>query len=74
MLICKDKLYIDSHSIGPFKVYMALEDAENVTNIVKVVDLTRDAYVYLTSEAVIPFNGNLDDELREVANKYNHTI
>ena len=70
MLIEKGELYTDKHSVGPFHVYMALEDAESADDIVKVVDLTRDAYVYLTSETVIPFEGELDEELREVANKY----
>ncbi|WP_427110857.1 hypothetical protein [Lysinibacillus xylanilyticus] len=70
MLIEKGELYTDRHSVGPFKVYLALEDAESADDIVKVVDLTRDANVYLTSETVIPFESELDEKLREVANKY----
>lgn len=70
MLIEKGELYTDRHSVGPFRVYLALEDAESANGIVKVVDLTRDANVYLTSKTVISFEGRLDEELREVADKY----
>lgn len=73
MLICKGKLYIDSHSVGLFKVYLALEDAVSVSNLVKVVDLTQDANVYLSSKTVVLFEGKLDEELIEVAKKYNDT-
>ncbi|MGY3188731.1 hypothetical protein [Lysinibacillus sp. TE18511] len=70
MLIEKGELYTEKYSVGPFQVYLALEDAESIDDIVKIVDLTRDAYVYLTSGTVIPFGGELDEELREVADKY----
>lgn len=70
MLIGKGELYTEKHSVGPFRVYLAIEDAESANDIVKVVDLTQDAYIYLTSDTVIPFEGDLDEELREVANKY----
>lgn len=70
MLIEKGELYTEKHSVGLFRVYLALENAESTGDIVKVVDLTRDANVYLTSETVIPFEGRLDEELRAVANKY----
>lgn len=72
MLIEKGELYTDKHSVGPFRVYLALEDAESADDIVKVVDLTRDANVYLTSKTVISFEGELDEELRELANKYSY--
>lgn len=70
MFIEKGELYTDKHSVGPFKVYLALENAESHSNIVKVVDLTRDVDVYLTSKTVTPFEGELDEEMRVVANKY----
>lgn len=70
LLICKGDLYIDSHSVGPFKVYLAMEDAVSLSSLVKAVDLTRDANIYLSSETVIPFEGKLDEELIEVAEKY----
>jgi len=74
MLIEKGELYTDRNSVGSFKVYLALEDAESADDIVKVVDLTRDANVYLSSVTVIPFEGKLDEELIEVAEKYNYTV
>lgn|GEM_PF-4032752 len=74
MLIRKDNLYINRHSVGHFKVYLALEDAVSANKLVKVVDLTRDANVYLSSTTVLPFEGKLDEELIEFAKKYNYTI
>lgn len=73
LFIRKDELYINRHSVGPFKVYLALEDAVSADNLVKVVDLTRNAYVYLSSSTVLPFEGKLDEELIEIAVKYNYT-
>lgn len=70
MLICEGELYIERHSVGPFKVYLALEGAINTDDIVKVVDLTRDNNVYLTSNTVISFDGDLEEELMNVARKY----
>ncbi|ASN68118.1 hypothetical protein 8F11_83 [uncultured Caudovirales phage] len=70
MLIEKGELYTEKYSAGSFRVYLAIEDAESAGDIVKVVDLTRDANVYLTSDTVIPFEGELDVELRAVSNKY----
>lgn len=74
LLISEGELYTDSHSIGPFKVYLALEDAKYVDNIVKVIDLVSDSKVFLSSRTAIPFDGNLDSELLEVAKKYNYKI
>lgn len=70
MLIEKGELYTEKHSVGPFKVYLALEDAVNLNNLVKVVDLTRDAKVYLSSKTVISFEGKLDEDLINVTDKY----
>lgn len=72
MLICKGKLYMDSHSVGMFKVYLALENAASMNSLVKVIDLTRDANVHLSSKTVLPFEGKLDEELIEVAEKYKY--
>lgn len=74
LLICKDELYINRHSVGPFKVYLALEDAQSVNDIVKVIDLDSDTAVFLTSLTVSTFEGNLDSELLDVAIKYNYTM
>lgn len=74
MLICKDELYTERHSVGPFKVYLALEDAQNVNDIVKVIDLVSETVVYLTSRTVITFEGNLERELLDVAIKYSYTM
>ncbi len=73
MFIRKEELYIDRNSVGPYKVYLALEDAGSINEIVKVVDLTRDENVYLTSKTVKPFVGKIDSELIEVAKKYHYT-
>lgn len=72
MLISEGELYIDRHSVGPFKVYLALEDAKNVDSIVKVIDLVSDTKAFLTSRTVITFEGNLEKELLDVAKKYMH--
>jgi len=72
MLICEGELYTEKHSVGLFKVYLALEDAENRKDIVKVVDLVQHAPVYLTSETVIPFEDDLEKELLFLAEKYNY--
>lgn len=74
LLICKDELYTDSHSVGPFKVYLALEDAKYVDDIVKVIDLVSDTKMSLTSQTVIAVEGTLDSELLDIAKKYNYTI
>ncbi|MEB2280210.1 hypothetical protein LAV73_09405 [Lysinibacillus xylanilyticus] len=74
MLICKDELYTDIHSVGQFKVYLALEDAQNVNDIVKVIELVSDTAVFLTSRTVITFEGNLERELLDVAIKYNSKL
>lgn len=74
MLIEKGELYTDKHSVGPFKVYMALEDAENDNDIVKLIDLVSDTKVFLTSRTVSKFEGNLESELLDIAKKYNYTI
>lgn len=74
MLICEGELYINRHSVGPFKVYLALETAENVDDIVKVIDLDSDTNVFLTSKTVMKFEGNLESELLDVAKRYNFTI
>ena len=74
MLICKDELYTDRHSVGPFKVYLAREDAQDVNDIVKVIDLVSDTAVFLTSGTVIAFEGNLESELLDVAIKYNYAM
>ncbi|UYB50408.1 hypothetical protein OCI51_27620 (plasmid) [Lysinibacillus capsici] len=74
MLIEKRELYTDKHSVGPFKVYMALEDAENDNDIVKLIDLISDTKVFLTSRTVSKFEGNLESELLDIAKKYNYTI
>ncbi len=74
MLISEGELYTDSHSVGPFKVYLALEDAKYVDHIVKVIDLVSDTKVFLKSKTVSKFEGNLDRELIDVAKKYNYTI
>ncbi|WP_337983426.1 hypothetical protein [Lysinibacillus sp. C5.1] len=73
MLICEGALYTDRHSVGPFKVYLALEDAEKVDDIVTVVDLVSDYKVHLTSETVVAFEGKLDREMRNVAKGYKNT-
>lgn len=73
MLIRKGELYLERINLGPYKVYLALEDARGINEIVKVVDLTRDAEVYLTSKTVKPFEGKLDEEIIEVAEKYQYT-
>lgn len=72
MLICEGELYTEKHSVGPFKVYLALEDAKNSKDIVKVVDLVRNAPVYLTSETVISFEDDLEKELMILAEKYKY--
>lgn len=72
LLIQEGELYIDRHSVGQFKVYLAMEDAVSLSSLVKAVDLTRDANIYLSSETVVPFEGKLDEELIEVAEKYNY--
>lgn len=64
---------MDSQSVGMFKVYLALENAASMNNVVKVIDLTKDSNVYLSSKTVVPFEGKLDDELIEVAERYNYT-
>lgn len=74
LLICEGELYTEKHSVGPFKVYLALEDAQNVNDIVKVIDLVSDTAVFLTSGTVITFEGNLERELLDVAIKYNYTM
>ncbi|MGE7843593.1 hypothetical protein ACQKNX_22790 [Lysinibacillus sp. NPDC093712] len=74
MFIRKDQLYIDRNSVGPFKVYLALENAENADDIVKVIELVGDSIVYLTSKTVIAFEGNLEKDLLAVAMKYNYTV
>lgn len=74
LLISEGELYTDSHSVGPFKVYLALEDTKYVDDIVKVIDLVSDTQVYLTSSTVNKFEGNLDMELLDVARKYNYKI
>lgn len=73
LLIHKGELYLERINLGPYKVYLALESARSINKIVKVVDLTRDANVYLTSKTVRPFVGKLDEDLLEVARKYNYT-
>lgn len=72
MLISEGELYTDRHTVGPFKVYLALEDAQNVNNIVKVIDLVSDTTVFLTSSTVTLFEGNLERELLDVAKQYNY--
>ncbi|MDD1505830.1 hypothetical protein PVA17_24250 [Lysinibacillus sp. CNPSo 3705] len=74
MLICKDELYTDRHSVGAFKVYLALEDAQNVNDIVKVIELVSDTAVFLTSKTVITFESNLESELLDVVIKYNSKL
>lgn len=73
LLIRKGELYLERINLGPYKVYLALEDAGSINKIVKVVDLTRDANVYLTSKTVKQFVGRLDEDLIKVAEKYNYT-
>jgi len=72
LLISEGELYTDRHTVGPFKVYLALEDAQNVNNIVKVIDLVSDTTVFLTSSTVTLFEGNLERELLDVAKQYNY--
>lgn len=74
MIINEGELYIDSHSVGPFKVYLALEGAIHEDDIVKVIDLISDTNVFLTSRTVISFEGTLDSELLDIAKKYNYTV
>jgi len=72
LLISEGELYTDRHTVGPFKVYLALEDAQNVNDIVKVIDLVSDTTVFLTSSTVTLFEGNLERELLDVAKQYNY--
>ncbi|WP_369355869.1 hypothetical protein [Lysinibacillus capsici] len=72
-LITEGNLYIDRHSVGQFHLYLALESAEEIDESVKVIDLTKDAPVYLSSQTVLEYWGvfeKLDDELKATAEKY----
>lgn len=72
MLICEGEFYINRHSVGPFKVYLALDSANEIDENIKVVDLTKDTTLFLTSETVIPYEGTLEGELLNSARKYNY--
>lgn len=70
MLILEGELYINKHSVGPFRLYLALESATDENDVIKVVDLTKDEFVYVTGETVQEYIGSLDDEQMEIAKKY----
>lgn len=70
MLILEGELYINKHSVGPFKLYLALESANDYDEVIKVVDLTQDKFTYVASHTVQEYIGSLDDEQMEIAKKY----
>ena len=72
-MIEKDKYYVNRHTIGPYHVYLALEDAEEVDDLIKVIDLTIDKTTYIQSKNVFEVDvANIDKEYLDIANKYLH--
>lgn len=74
MLICEGELYVDTTTIGPYKVYLALENASHIGNVVKVIELVSDTTMFLTSKSVKKFEGILDSELLDAVKKYNYIL
>lgn len=71
MLIEKNSFYVNRYTVGKYHVYLALEDAEEMNELIKVIDLTNDSVTYIQSEFVYEVEEEkIEQEYLDVAKKY----
>lgn len=70
-MIERMKYYVNRVTVGPYHVYLALEDANESDELIQVLDLTSNSKTFIMSKNVYEVDtANIEDDFLQVANSF----